>query len=194
MGQIDNGNGTTVDINAKRELKVFSVSESEAQAAAEDGNAYNINTGEITLTTSTSSALLYFKNDEIEDYILETLAVGFKNVTCTDSHLALYVERNPTGGTIIDDASNVDMSANRNFGSSESLKETSFSYKASAQSKTFTGGEDIILIYIGEGRGSFPINMEIPRGSSIGIRVDSASLAATAYVALIGHLKDDLRD
>jgi hypothetical protein len=39
MGQIDNGNGRTVDINDKRELKVFSVQESESQAAAESGLA-----------------------------------------------------------------------------------------------------------------------------------------------------------
>ena len=84
---IENGAGDSkkLRINGRNEAMVFSVTESEAQASAELGDAYNINTGEITLTTSTSSALLYFKNDEDTDVIIESIAMGFKNTTVTDS-------------------------------------------------------------------------------------------------------------
>lgn len=188
------GNGNKLKINGRNEAHVFSISESEAQAATEEGDAYNINTGDITLTTSTSSALLYFKNDEEQDVIVEAIALGFKNTTCTDTNLGVYVVRNPSTGTIIDDASAVGMNQNRNFGSSKTLKSTTLAYKASAQSKTFTNGDDIILINANKDNRTYAgINIEVPRGSSIGIRVDSASLATTAYAALIIHVKDGKR-
>jgi len=188
------GDGKKLKINGRNEAQVFSISESEAQAATEVGDAYNINTGEITLTTSTTSAILYFKNDEEQDVIVESIALGFRNTTCTDTNLACYVVRNPSTGTIIDDASTVAMNQNRNFGSSKTLRTTTLAYKASAQSKTFTNGDDIILIDAKKDDRTFvDISLEIPRGSSIGIRVDSASLATTVYAALILHAKDSER-
>jgi hypothetical protein len=193
---IENGVGdaTKAKVNERNELDVFAVTETEAQAAAELGDAYNINTGEETFAASTSSGLLYFKNDEDTDVIIESIALGFKNSTTTDDLLAVYVVRNPTGGTLVDATSNVDMNQNRNFGSSKTLKTTTLAYKSTAQNQTLTGGNDIILLHASKaGRLYAEINLEIPRGSAIGIRVDSASLATTCYAALILHVKDAKR-
>jgi hypothetical protein len=193
---IENGVGdaTKAKVNGRNELTVFSISESEAQAAAELGDAYNINTGEETFAASTSSGLLYFKNDETQDVIIESIALGFKNSTTTDDLLAVYLVRNPTGGTLVDAATNVDMNQNRNFGSSRALKSTTLAYKSTAQNQTLTGGDDIILLHGSKaGRTFASINLEVPRGSSVGIRVDSASLATTCYAALILHVKDGSR-
>jgi hypothetical protein len=185
------GNGKKLEINGRNEAKVFAISESEAQAASELGDAYNINTGEETFAASTSSALLYFKNDEDTDIIVEAIALGFKNSTTTDSHLAVYVVSNPTAGTLVTAATNVDMNQNRNFGSSKTLKSSTLAYKSTAQNQTFTDGDDVVLFHTStEGRLFATINIELPRGSSIGIRVDSASLATTCYAALVLHAKD----
>jgi hypothetical protein len=185
------GNGNKLQVNGRNEAKVFAITETEDQSAAELGDAYNINTGEETFASSTSSAILYYKNDEDTDVVIEAVALGFKNSTTTDSHLAVYVVRNPTAGTLISAATDVDMNGNRNHGSSKTQKTTSLAYKSTAQNQTFTDGDDIILLYAStEGRLFAPINLEIPRGSSIGIRVESASLATTCYAALIMHLKD----
>jgi len=196
LGISDNGNGTGkgLGVNGRNEAQVFAVTEGEAQAAAGLGNAYNINTGEEAFLSSTSSAILYFKNDETEDVIVEAIALGFKNTTTTDSHIGVYVVRNPTAGTLVTAASAVDMNGNRNFGSSKTLKATTLAYKSTAQNQTFTDGSDVILLHANpEGRLYANINMELPRGSSIGIRVDSASLATEVYAALILHVKDGER-
>jgi hypothetical protein len=188
------GTGKTLGINGRNEATTFSISESEAQYAAETGKAYNINTDEVTFAASTDSALLYFETDENTDYVVEAIAVGFRNSTTTDDLLALYIERNPTGGTLYDAATDVGMNGNRNFGSSDSLKSTTLSYKSTAQNQTLTGGSNILLVYVSKAaRGFIPINLEMPRGSSIGVRVASASLATTCYAAIVGHIKDDVR-
>jgi hypothetical protein len=178
-------------VNGKGEGKVFSVQESESQAASEIGDAYNINTGEETFASSTSSALLYYKNDEDTDTIVEAIALGFRNSTTTDDLLAVYVVRNPTGGTLVDAATDAAMNGNRNFGSSKTLKSTSLAYKSTAQNQTLTGGNDIVLLHASKaGRLYATINLDVPKGSSIGIRVESASLATTCYAALVIHSKD----
>ena len=188
------GSGDRAKVNGRNELAVSSVTETEAQAAAELGDAYNINTGEETFAASTSSGLLYFKNDEDTDVVVEAIACGFKNSTTTDDQLAVYVVRNPTGGTLVDAATNCDMNANRNFGSSKTLKTTTLAYKSTAQNQTLTGGSDIVLLHASKaGRLFATINLEVPRGSSVGIRVDSASLATTCYAALVIHAKDAKR-
>lgn len=188
------GSGKLAKVNQRNEICVFSIQETEAQAASELGDAYNINTGEETFAASTSSALLYFKNDEDTDVIVESIALGFKNSTTTDDLLAVYVVRNPTGGTLFDAATTVDMNQNRNFGSSKTLKTTTLAYKSTAQNQTLTGGDDIILLHSSKaGRTFAAINLEIPRGSAIGLRVVSASLATTCYAALILHVKDASR-
>ena len=188
------GSKTGAKVNERNELKVFAIQETEAQAAAEIGDAYNINTGEETFAASTSSALLYFKNDEDQDVIVEAIALGFKNSTCTDDYLAVYVERNPTAGTLVAAATDVDMNGNRNHGSSKTLKSTTLAYKSTAQNQTFTGGTDLVLLHANKsGRTYATINLELPRGSAIGIRVDSASLATTCYAALVIHVKDEKR-
>jgi hypothetical protein len=188
------GKGNKLKINGRNEAVIFAVTESEAQAASELGDAYNINTGEETFAASTSSALLYFKNDEDTDIIVEAVALGFRNSTTTDDLLAVFVVRNPDAGTLFDAATAVDMNINRNHGSSKTLKTTTLAYKSTAQNQTLTGGDDELLIYASKaGRTFAPINLELPRGSAVGIRVDSASLATTCYAALIIHAKDSER-
>jgi hypothetical protein len=187
------GTGNQAKITGRNEIAVFSIQESEAQNAAELGNAYNVNTGELTLASSTSSGLLYFKNDEVEDVVVEAIAFGLRDVTGGDQFQKLTIVRNPTGGTLVDATTSVDMNQNRNHGSSKALKSTSLAYKASASNQTLTGGADEIMFYAGTGRLFAGINLEIPRGSSIGLRLDCTSISANCYAAIILHTLDPER-
>ena len=47
------GNGNKLAVNGANEAKVFSVTKSQAQDAADLGNAFNINTGDITCAGDT---------------------------------------------------------------------------------------------------------------------------------------------
>jgi hypothetical protein len=190
MAQIDNGNGTTANINDKRELKVFSVQESESQAAVEVGDAYNINTGDIGCAGDTT--LLYFKNDEDYPVFIEAFAVGIKGSTITDQATVTWIN-NPTGGDLITDATAVSMNQNRLVGSSKSLKSTTFAYKGKV-SGTITGGSDAAQFYMGNNSRLFAtINFEIERGSSIAIKLTDTTTGGNAYAALILHTKDSAR-
>jgi hypothetical protein len=187
------GTGKVAKINGRNELATFTITESEAQNAAELGDAYNVNTGEISLSSSTSSGILYFKNDEDTDIIVEAIAFGLRDITGGDGSQKLFIIRNPTGGTLVDAATNVDMNENRNHGSSRKLKNTTLAYKPTASNQTLTGGSDAVMLYVGAGRSFATINLEIPRGSSIGFRLDCASITANCYAALIIHAKDSKR-
>lgn len=187
------GTGKELGINGRNEAKVFAVSESEAQAANDLGNAYNINTGEITGLTAGDATMLYFKNDEEETFVIEAIAVGLRGFTGLTNVAQIYITKNPTGGDLITDETAVTMNENRNFGSAKTLSSGSKVYKGKAAG-TITGGSDVALLYAkNNDRGYFPINLEIPRGSSIAVRVESDATAGTCYAALIAHKYDSAR-
>ena len=191
----DGSGGNVAQVNSKKQLSVISVSETSTQNAAREGYAYNINTGLITLTSSTASGVIYFKNDEApingeSDLVIDSIAVGIGNTGTLASLSEIRVIANPTGGTLISAATPVDMKANRNFGSSNSLGTTTYSYKG-VEGSTVTGGNQIALFYGGSGRSFFPVDFILPRGSSIAITLDTQTTAGNTpiYIALIVHRK-----
>jgi hypothetical protein len=190
MAQIDNGNGTTVDINGKRELKVFAVTETEAQASLELGNAYNINTKDITGLTAGDATLLYLYNDEDYPIIIEQMILGVRGFTGLTDMAQWTTISNPTGGDLISDATAVAISANRKGSSSKQLKTSTLVYGGKAAG-TITGGEDELYGYINNNqRLVIPINVEIERGGSYAVKIESDATAGTCYCALVCHVKD----
>ena len=183
-------NGMRVDPNGQ--AHVFAVTEQEIAQATSVGNGYNINTGNITI--SGDSALLYLKNDEDTAITVDSIAVGIgtpQGGSFTDTP-EVYLVMNPTGGTIVSGASDVDMVVNRNGGSSNDLKPTTLVYKG-ADGDTITGGNDFALFYQGSGRLFANIGgVEIPRGSSLSLRIVLPLSAGTVkvYAAYICYLKD----
>ena len=121
---------TSAHVDENGDLHTFSITESELEAANAKGNAYNINTGLIALTGTGSSAVLYFKNGENTDYVINGLVVfmGIRSGTVSDYGLAT-VSWNPTGGDIITDATAVAYKSNSNGGSSNVLNNGSLVYK-----------------------------------------------------------------
>jgi hypothetical protein len=193
--QIENGGsgvkiGMHVDKN--EQAHVFSLNRTVNQDAVRKGNAYNLNTGTIGLTSSTASGVFYFKNNESpvngeSGIILDAFAIGIDNQGTQAGACIITVVRNPTSVSFSTD---VDMNQNRNFGSSNTL--SSLAYKG-AEGATITGGDDIAIFYQNAGtRGYYTIDMEIPKGSSIAVKIDTQTTAGTTnlYCAGIIHRVD----
>lgn len=181
------GSGTKTRVDGNNRMHVQSIEETEAQHAAEGGDAYNINTGEISFTAA--GTCLYLLNNEDKDLVIESVAFGAGAGTTSDIG-EITVERNPTGGDLISDATAVSINQNRNFGSNKSLTATVYKGKSGG---TSTGGNDIILFYHGTSSRLYAsINMVLPKGSSMAITYDPklSSGSIKAYAAVICYLKD----
>lgn len=185
------GSGKTAKVDNNNQLHVFSVTETENQQATKLGNSYNINTGTIGLTSSTESGVLYFKNDESpvngeSSFVIDAVAIGIDNQGTQAGACHITLVRNPTSVSF---STAVDMNANRNFGSSNTLSSTSLAYKG-AEGATVTGGDDLALFYQNAGtRGYYSIDLEVPKGSSFAIKIDTQTTSGTTniYAAIIGH-------
>lgn len=181
-----------VGATARGQIKAFSVSESEAQEATELGDGYNINTGVIGLTSSTESGVLYFKNGESRRFIVEAIAVGVGSAGTVTDVSQITLVKNPTGGTLISNATAVDINENRSFGSSNTVA-SSLAYKG-AEGNTVTGGDDALLFFQpAGGRLIADIQLELNPGNSIAVKIDTNTSSGTTnvYAAVIGHLKAD---
>jgi len=184
------GSGNKARVSATNRLSVNSITESEEFAANELGDAYNINTGTITLTNDTDTPVLYIKNNEDKDLIIQAIILGAKTSTGGSSTdmIEITVVRNPTGGTIISGASDVAINSNRNYGSQNSLD--TLAYKG-ATGNTLTGGEDHILAFANDTNRTFlGINEVLPKGATFGVRLkpQSGNTSTVVYVAVICHL------
>jgi len=187
------GKGAKVDLNNR--LWTNGVNHTGQEDATSKGLAYNLNTGLVNLTTTADSAVMYMKNNDATGRVfhVDNIAVGMGSAATLSDLVKITVIRNPTAGTIVSDASNVDMNANRNFGSSKTL--VADVYKG-ADAKTLTDGDDIVQFLQPEGSRLFAtIGLDVPVGSSIGVKILPTGISANtmiAYVALIGHLVETL--
>jgi hypothetical protein len=183
------GTGKTAKVDGANKLEVHSITEPESLHAAEQGDAYNLNTGLISITGD--ATLLYVKNNEDQDLIIEAIALGsFEGITHSDDPYITLV-RNPTGGDLISDATTTGLlNQNRNFGSSKTLTANFYKGKVSG---TVSGGDDIAILQATPGGRSFyTINFVIPKGSSMAIKLTAnlSSGSANWYAALICHVKN----
>ena len=186
------GKGVWAQVDASSRLRTHAITEGEALHAAEEGNAYNINTGLISITGD--ATLLYLKNNENSDIVIDAIAVGsFEGITHSDDPY-LTVVRNPTGGDIISDATAVSMNANRNFGSSNTLVADIYKGKVGG---TMTGGSDLAILQATPGGRSFyPLQLVLAKGSTIGVKLTAnvSSGSANWYCAFICFKKEDTTD
>jgi hypothetical protein len=182
------GNGHLARVDVGHRLHTRAVSATETQEAMRAGDAYNINTGDIALTTAGESAIMYFKNKEVRTLHLTAVAVGIGVLPSPTEIGKITLVRNPTAGTIVDNALAVAQNQNRDFGSAKTLDVDV--YKG-AEGYTLTNGDDIAQFYqTGNGRLFAPIDFNIPQGASLGIKIDiNDSTGGSVYAALIGHLE-----
>jgi len=163
------GTGKRAKVDANNRLFVNSIAESLIDHATDYGERYNINTGNVTLNSTTESALLYVKNNEDDDLVITSLVYNIGSATSTDNIL-VDVYRNPTSGTIVSGATNVTAVSNMNYGSNKTLLVNAY---VGAQSLTQTGGTISVKSIIREKtRAVVSLGaIHLPKGSSLAVTV-----------------------
>jgi len=185
------GSGNRAGVNQNKQQLTFSIAQTETQQATLNGDSYNINTGIIGLTSTTESGVLFFKNDEPpvngeSTFAIDSLVIGIDDQGTQAGACTIFVVKNPTASSFTTD---VDINENRNFGSSNTLSSSTLAYKG-IEGGTFAGGTDIVLSYQNAGtRGFYPLELILPKGSSIGIKIDTQTTAGTTnvYCAILGR-------
>jgi len=165
------GSGKKAKVDNGNRLHTHSVSESIIEFAALNGESYNINTGTITLTTANESAVLYFKNNGENPINIASVGYLLGNSTGGAGDLLATVYLNPTTGTIVSGATDVDINVNKNFGSSKVLAVDA--YKG-AEGNTITNGGDAYYSLLNGAGKQYVIStgtVVIPKGSSIGVSI-----------------------
>jgi hypothetical protein len=184
------GTGNSAKVDSNKRLHTQAVTESESLHSAEIGDAYNISSGQVAFTGD--GTLLYIKNNEDQDLIIEAIALGTDGGGTYTSSLRPFITvvKNPTAGDLITDATVVAHNVNRNFGSNKTL--TANAYKGK-QSGTLTGGDSLGIFQTSQaGRDFFTIDLILPKGASIGITATNGLSSGTAniYCAAVCFLKD----
>jgi len=195
MTMITDGTGTGVkaQVTGKNRLLVSSVQQTSFEYESHQGNAFNLNTEDIVIPTGVTGdqALFYVKNNESATLAVVGWYIGIKDADRTgatsDTNLFKLIS-NPSGGTLISDADTAFI-ANRNLGSPRVFDVTT--YKASGGAKTLTGGDAVPLLYQYHtaGRTFGTVTFNVPRGSSLGITVNTYGAGFTLYTGFTGYLE-----
>ena len=186
------GNGREAKVGKNNRLFTDNVTTTEGVQALKDGDAYNLNTGIISISATTG--MFYLKNNEDKNLLIEAVVIGTGAGSYnTTGEVQIQITRNPSTGTLISNATAVAQNANRNFGSAKTL--TATAYKAAASGNTITDGIDIILIGApnAQARTFAEINLLLEKGNSIGVEVNPnlSSGSVNCYIACICHLITD---
>jgi hypothetical protein len=186
------GSGVSAKVSSTNKLSVLAVSEDIAAHHAFEGNAYNINTGTINLTSANKSALLYVKNLEEKDLIINAFfyLLGNSNITGVDT--LVQVERNPTGGDLISGGTAF-LPVNRHFGSKNTLNVTCLK---GAEGDALSGADDIVVesLFSGVGRKTVAVGaIIVPRGTSVGVTITppTGNTSMNVQMALAAYLVEE---
>jgi hypothetical protein len=114
------GTGNRAQVDSDKRLHVNSVSRTQLEQAVLLGEAYNVSTGSMTLTTDTESGVFYFKYDGVDPLVIKEFLVILGDSDGTGNGL-VKIQKNPTEGTLIDSALPVSAVINRDFASSNIL-------------------------------------------------------------------------
>ena len=186
------GSGKKAKVNADNKVEVSAITLSEYEEAALDGRAFNINTEIIALTGTGESAVLYVKNNEAQPISIQGFFIGVGTLSGTSSEsILVQAFTNPTGGTIVDNASAVTI-ANRDLGSTKTFSIDA--YKG-VDGDTLTGQDTTPILYQFQGGSSRvfgTVNLVLPRGASIGVTIDlNTTGGANVYAGFTGFVRKE---
>lgn len=181
-------------VSSSNKLLTEAVTETTYREAVEDSRAFNINDYDKTLSATTGDqAVLYIKNNSTTKSLeLVNLFGGFWNFTAgTEGIFKVKVWANPTGGTLISDASSVGI-GNRSSGALSVFDTDITVYGATAGGKTFGTLPTVPNAFLiqGSGRLFASIDLAIPAGQAYGITVDTAGGDASYYMGFAGYITE----
>lgn len=190
---IQDGTGSKLKakVNSDNRMLTQSISESEFDHSVSKGQAYNINTEFITVTGSTETPLLYIKNNEDNDLILNAWFIGTDADSGTSTRLNLLkIYKNPTYGTIISSGTDI-TPVNRNFGSSNELNVIA---KKGGDGFTVSGYQSTPVIYQTQGndqRNFGVVQLILAKGSSVVVTYQQYGLTSNdIYTGFQVYLND----
>lgn len=164
------GNWYIAKVDSDNALHTDATTTSKSDFEMERGNAYNFNTGTVTLTSDSKSALMYMKNIGSLDIVITWFFYLLWNTTggTAASDILVQVEKNPTGGTLISGGTAA-TPVNRNFGFSDNANVTALVW---AEASTVTWGTVAIeSIFSWVGRQAVIVPTVLRPNSSIAITV-----------------------
>lgn len=189
------GTGNRARVDSLGRLYTNAISQDVADYHNTGGDRYNINTDDIILTSANESLLLYIKNNESRDLVVDSIVQIIGSSTGGSGQLKSYIYRNPTGGTIVTDEVACPIISNLNYGSSNSLTADIFK---GAEGKTQTSGAASLtslltppttnLVRVG--------GIIVPQGSSIAISIQPPTGNTSMNIniaALVYLLKSELK-
>jgi len=133
-------------VNTRNQLEVAASSEPQGVVEALLGGAFLATTGTVSLTGSGYSHIIYIKNNEEVQWVIDVLSGTF-GATFGIGDLLMQFTINPTGGTLI--TAGTDFTpANLNFGSSKKL---TGDFKIGSTGSTVSGGTSAAPALIPEG-------------------------------------------
>lgn len=192
------GSGDTAKVTLGNRLSVDSVNEEISNHACDVGieQKYNINTGDVTLTSGAKTSMLYIKNNGTSGpLVITALIYNLGASTGGSGDVLIEVIRNPTAGAIVSNANNVavgvGVSANQNFGSNNIV--TADIYKGASGESAFSDGDVTISTRSASSTGRILISLGaviLPQGASLGVNYTPPSgntsqivqFAAACYV------------
>lgn len=185
------GSKVKVKVNSFNRLQTSTIQESIFEHAVERGEAFNVNTENISITTSAESALLYFKNNEDRDIILTGWFIGTGIQGASPTELGLMrVYVNPTGGTLISGATQVNI-VNRLIGSANTFQ---FTVYKGFDGATITGQSSTPILYQTQGtstRSFGEIYIAIKKGQAIAVTyLPNGAQPIKIYTGFQGFLLD----
>jgi hypothetical protein len=136
------GNGYRAKVDENKRLHTQSVTASQLTLAVLNGDAYNVSTGTMNLTSANESAVGYFKYNGDTPLVISEILVILGASTGGSGSGVIKILSNPTAGTLIDNADPVPTAANRDFGSSKTLDADA--YKG-AEGYTLTDGDNFAI-------------------------------------------------
>ena len=180
------GTGDRLRITPFNRLLSQAVIITEEDDAISRGDGYQIASGPVTFTGANASAVLYTKNDDDRDFVLDraVLILGTAVGATATADWTVQVLRNPTAGTIIDNALAAGIS-NSNHGSANIP--AGLNYKG-VESDTFTDGTGAAQpIKQSIDRIILPLGRRLPKGTTIGFRVTPPAGTTAATALIVTH-------
>jgi hypothetical protein len=163
------GKGYEAEIDSTNRLKTRAVIEDEWVEALSKGDHYAITSSPITLTAATASAMMWFRNDNDEDLLIDRVILNSADSTGgTVDVLVLQPVVNPTA--MASGSGNDVTQVNTNLGSSKELTLTS---EKGLEGASLTGGSVAAAWNIENPTNHRVLDVRflVPKGSSIGFNI-----------------------
>lgn len=205
MARIEDGTGSNrrVRVTAENRLEVDSVGVSGEDNAIRVGEGWQIasaggGAGNISFTASQQTAMLYFDNTGDLDIVVDRVVIILGTATGGTGDWSFRLIRNPTGGTIIDNAVAAGVS-NSNHGSAGAYP--GVAYRSLTPVSTGVAGTNYDTLTGGSGavqplkqtidRVILPVGRRIPRGFSLGCTLTPPTGTTAASALVVAHVYID---